>query len=136
MGRHKQPRELALLKGADQNHPERYRDQVPKSSHALGDPPAYMSEAAKSAWRELAAYSLPGVLTGSDRFLVEIAATLLVQSRNTPETFAASKINVLIGCLARLGLSPADRQKFGVSEAQEVDEFEHFFRPLRREGEI
>jgi hypothetical protein len=126
MGRHKQPLELAILKGADRNHPERYRNDVPKSGYALGEPPEYMSEAAQAAWSELEACSLPGVLTGSDCFMVEISASLLAQYRGDPGAFLASKYSVLIGCLARLGLSPADRQKFGVSEPKPDNPFDKF----------
>lgn len=126
MGRHKQPLELALLKGAARNHPGRYRAQVPKSDYALGDAPGYMSEAAKSAWSELAAYSLPGVLAGSDRFVVEIASTLLAEFRRDPVEFQVGKYSHLVGILARLGLSPSDRQRFEITEPEEPNPFDRF----------
>jgi hypothetical protein len=47
----------------------------------LGDAPDYMAEDAQTAWSELEAYSLSGVLTDSDRFTVEINVFLLAQYR-------------------------------------------------------
>ncbi|KAB7769353.1 hypothetical protein [Xanthomonas maliensis] len=126
MARHKQPDELARLKGADKQNPQRYKRQVPKSKAALGKAPDHLSPEAISAWKELEKHALPGVLTGADRFVMEVAASLLAEFRNSPPDFKAAKYSHLIGCFARLGLSPADRQKLGTEKPPEENAFNEF----------
>jgi len=111
----KQPLALAILKGADKKDPQRYRDPTAQSDEPLGDHPGLSGHALK-AWRDLEKNSIPGVLTGADRFMMEIAATLLGEFRDDPSEFAVGKYGQLISCLARLGLSPADRQKVRAPE--------------------
>jgi len=121
MARIPQPIELAEFKGADRKNPQRYRKSVPKSGMPLGNAPAHLSPEAQSVWFELEAYSLPGVLTGADRLLFEIASNLMAEYREDPKGFTAARIEKLVGCLARLGMSPADRQKLGVEKDAEED---------------
>jgi len=126
MARHPQPRELAALKGADKHDPQRYRNDSPKAKTPLGNAPDHMAGAAKAAWFELETFALPGVLTGADRFVMEVTASLLAEFRQNPSDFAAGKYTHLIGCLARLGLTPADRQKLGADKKPEDNPFENF----------
>jgi phage terminase small subunit len=126
MANHKQARELAALKGATRRHPERYRDEVPKSGYALGDVPAHMTAEAQTAWLEIETYSLLGVLTGSDRFILEIACELLADFRAAPKAFKVGKFSQLISCLGRLGLTPSDRQRLGVVKPKEPNPFDAF----------
>lgn len=112
MARHAQPREAAELKGALKKDPQRYRGKTVKSEQPLGIAPDHLTKAQKAAWFELESHALPGVLTGADRFMLEAAAILLVKFRRDMGNFPAAKLNAYIGILARLGLSPADRQKF------------------------
>ncbi|MDQ3169460.1 MAG: hypothetical protein M3Q55_04875 [Acidobacteriota bacterium] len=126
MARHAQPREVAALKGAAKVHPERYRKEPPKSAHDLGDAPAHLSAAAQAVWFELAEYSPRGVMTGGDRMLMETLCVLVAEFRSAPNDFAAAKIGHMIGCLARMGLTPADRQKLGTEKVKEDDPFAGF----------
>lgn len=127
MARNKQPRELAELKGAHKKDPQRYRNKVPKNAMGLGDPPAHMVEAAKTIWREIEAFALPGVLTGSERFLMEMLANLMLEYRIAPIEFTAAKYSIMISAFARLGMSPADRQKLGVKDDKKPEnEFDEF----------
>ena len=126
MPRHIQPRELAELKGAAKIHPERYRKTIPECGQTLGLCPEYMAEDAKSAWFELETYALKGVLTGADRVLLEVTATLLSEFRRDPSEFQVGKYGQLIGCLARLGMSPSDRQKLGTDKAKDANPFDEF----------
>lgn len=127
MARQKQPLELAKLKGADKHDPQRYRNEPPKNKHGLGNPPAHMDEKSKEIWYELLEHSLPGVLTASERFIFEILSNLMAEYRANPNGFATMKYSTLIGCLARLGLSPTDRQKLGVGgDKDKPNEFEGF----------
>ncbi len=112
MARHAQPREVAELKGAHKQNPQRYRGEVVKSSTPLGTAPEYMSEDAKAVWFELEAFSLPGVLTGSDRLVMEIVSNMVAEYRRGPDEFPSSKHSVLKGHIATLGLNPSARQQF------------------------
>ena len=111
MGRHAQPFEIAILKSADKNHPERYRNSPPKSDLPLGLAPDHMTPEGALCWAELSALALPGVLTGADRVMLELAASLLAEFRKDPAEFRAAKMGHLVGLLARFGMSPTDRQK-------------------------
>lgn len=126
MARHKQPREVAELKGAHKKDPQRYNGDPPKSAMALGNAPEYMSDDAKAIWFELSTYALPGVLTGADRYIMEVTATLIAEFRRNPDEFAVGKHSVLAGHLARMGLSPADRQKLTPVDKKKGNDFEGF----------
>ena len=124
MARHAQPRELAALKGADRKDPQRYRKTPPKSSFDLGNAPDELSETQKAAWFELQSYAPDGVLTGGDRHMMELASKLLAESRENWLDFSAARMGHLIGILARLGLSPADRQKLGTEAKPDGNPFD------------
>jgi len=126
MARHAQPLEVAELKGATRQNSQRYKLEVPKSERPLGQAPDHLSAAAKSAWFEVEALAPPGVLTGADRFVLELMSNLLAEYREAPAEFAVGKYTHLIGCLARLGMSPADRQKLGMEKAKEGNAFDDF----------
>lgn len=126
MARIPQPREVAELKGADKRNPQRYRKEPAKSAYELGQPPDYMAADAKAVWFELETYTASGVLTGGDRLVLEVTATLVAEFRRDPTEFSAAKIGHLIGCLARLGLTPADRQRIGVEKPKDENPFNEF----------
>ena len=126
MGRIQQPRELAELKGATKHDPQRYIIEPSKSAFELGRPPNILGESAKEVWAELQTYALPGVLTGSERFIFEITSNLIVEYRADPASFSSAKMNNLIGCLARLGMTPSDRQKIGLPNKPKKNEFDDF----------
>ena len=113
MPRVSQPDEIAKLKGAHKKDPQRYRDKVPKSKLPLGLPPDHMTDDAKETWWELSFYSIPGVITGADRVLLETLSNLLAEYRKEPDKIPTPRINQMINCLARFGMSPSDRTKLG-----------------------
>jgi hypothetical protein len=135
MGRHSQPDEIAKLKGADKHNPQRYRNIVPKSGWPLGEPPAEMSDEAQACWFEISAKAIPGVLTFSDTILLEMASDLLAEYRlvravpfeDRPKgmRFHSTDKTILIGLLARFGMSPSDRTKLGIEKPKDDgDDFE------------
>lgn len=133
MARHPQSREVAELKGATRKHPERYRKQPPAVDMPLGNAPDHLDKAgekvwlAKDVWFELSSYAPRGVLTGADRITMEVLSNLVVEYRRAPSEFPVGKYVHLIGCLARLGMTPADRQKLGVEKAKDDgNEFDAF----------
>lgn len=126
MARHPQPREIAELKGATRVHPERYRKDVPAVEQPLGEAPAHLSATAKAIWFEIEGLAPIKVLKGADRVALEILATLLEEYRAAPSEFSAAKIGHVIGLLARLGMTPADRQKLGTEKPPEGNPFDEF----------
>ncbi len=114
MARHPQPLELARLKGADKKDPQRYRNIVPIPKYPLGKAPRHIRGQARRCWNEIARCAIEGVVTRADGLILEIAANLLAEYRLSPELFPSKKYAPLIGCLARLGLSPADRTKLNL----------------------
>lgn len=126
MARHAQPIELAKFKGADKKDPQRYRKETPKRGDDLGEPPAHLSEGAKAIWLEIERYCLPGVITGAERFIFEILSNLLSEYRENPYEFEVGKYAQMIGCFARLGMSPADRSKLGLEKKKDTNDFNDF----------
>ena len=126
MPRHTQPRELAELKGATRHDPQRYKGEIPKNASPLGDIPAHLSPHAKAVWFELDSYALPGVLTASDRLVMETLATLVADFRKAPSEFPTARIQAMLSCMGRLGMSPADRQKLGTEKPKEGNPFDAF----------
>jgi len=126
MAKHTQPRELAELKGATQVNPERYRDEIPKSKLPIGEYPSERSSEPRDCWFEISSMCIPGVLTGADRIMMEVAADLLGEYREDHKKFASAKRGQLVSCLARFGMSPSDRNNLGVVK----DDKEFVFRDL------
>lgn len=115
MGKPKQPLELAKLKGATKKDPQRYRKEPPKSNYELGDPPKRFNKELKAIWHEVVRYSLPGVLTGAERFTMEILCDLIYEYRNPPSYgFTSAKLSQLTRILGLFGMNPVDRQRLGV----------------------
>jgi hypothetical protein len=68
---------------------------------------------------------IEGVLTYADTILLEMASNLLAEYRVNPGDFPIGKYPHLIGCLARLGMSPSDRTKPGIEKPKnDEDDFE------------
>ena len=126
MARHAQPREVAALKGAPRRNPQRYRTEPPAVSMPLGQAPEHMSEAARAVWFEVQTYAPVGVLKGADRLMLEVGANLVAEYREDPKAFAVGKYTHLVGFLARLGMSPADRQKLGTEKKPDAGDFDDF----------
>lgn len=126
MTRIAQPREVAELKGATKHDPQRYRSQPAKSEYPLGQCPEYMRPEEGAVWFELETYAAKGVLTGGDRMVMELTCALMAEFRSDTRAFSAAKIGQLVGCLARMGLTPSDRQKIGAPKEKETNPFADF----------
>lgn len=109
MGRYRNPRKIAELRGATKKNPQRYRGPEVRSDYPLGEPPEYLSEAAKAVWFEIDRDAPDGVLTGADRFALEIASELMAELREKPREFTAARVARLQSALASIGLNPTKR---------------------------
>jgi hypothetical protein len=107
MGRPRTPTALLQLRGAFINHPSRLRARKnePLVATALPDPPPSLPKPVKSAWLEMRERGF--WLTSADRFLVEIAATLMAAYRS--HKLKSGDVSQLISSLGKIGFSPKER---------------------------
>ena len=120
MPAHRKPLVLLQANGATKKNKKRYQDRKPSASVSgpVGDPPAHFDETLVACWREIVT-NLPAAAIGnSDRIAIEIASQMLLRLRTS--FMRASEIGVFVSLLARLGMTPADRQK--LPNAQEEDQ--------------
>lgn len=121
MARPRKPTAVLELTGAFKKDPQRKRPNEPKPSGSLGEPPADFDRDLKANWRELACMVPAGVLTNADRWLVELACRTMQHVRK--DIALASERNLLLSCLSRMGLTPADRSRIAVpQEKQQLDD--------------
>jgi len=97
------------LNGGLQHDPKRYANRTaePVPSGPIGNPPKDFSPALKSIWKELKSQSPPGVLTNSERLILEVLCRLVDKLRQG--TISTGETSQLLNCLARLGMTPTDR---------------------------
>ena len=107
MGRPRIPTALLQLRGAFINHPSRLRARKnePLVTTALPDPPPNLPKPVKLAWHEMQSRGF--WLASADRFLVEIAATLMAAYRS--DQLKSGDVSQLIGLLGKIGFSPKER---------------------------
>ena len=123
MARLPNPIEKQRLSGADKLNPQLYKQDVPKSTQPLGQYPSERSSEPDEVWFEISSMCIPGVLTGADRIMMEIASNLLAEYRTDPVKFQVGKYPHLISCLARFGMSPSDRTRLGLVKQDDDDEY-------------
>lgn len=112
MARIAQPREVAALKGADKQNPQRYRMESVKSDKPMGaEPPKHLSESVRECWFELRSLAIDGVLTSADSIELEIGAQLLMEWRANPTDMTTPRLAQLRSVLAKFGMNPFDRQR-------------------------
>jgi len=107
MGRTRTPTAVLELRGAFKRNPDRLRARKnePLVTTALPQPPLNLPKPVNSAWLEM---QLRGWwLTSADRFLVEIAATLMAAYRG--DQLKSGDVSQLIGLLGKIGFSPKER---------------------------
>ena len=100
------------LSGSFAKHPERRRERenepMPRGELPK-NPPSYFTPEQAEIWRELRRGAPDGVLTDADYHCVELACILMAKVRAGEAK--PSEIAVLSSLLARLGLTPADRNR-------------------------
>ncbi len=105
MARPRTPTAVLELRGAFKRNPNRRRSFEPRILTALPGPPPSLPKPVKSAWLEM---QFRGFwLTSADRFLVEIAATLMAAYRS--DQLKSGDVSQLIGLLGKIGFSPKER---------------------------
>jgi hypothetical protein len=109
MARPRTPTAVLELRGAFKNHPSRLKDREfePVVATDLPEPPKYLTTATAGTWLELKARG--HWLTTADKFLIEIAATLMARYRINE--LKSGDVSQLIGLLGKIGFSPVERGK-------------------------
>src|SRR5215213_309068 len=123
-GKKRTPTADLQARGSFINRPSRKRPSEPAPTDGVGDPPAYLTALEKECWLELVRISLPGVLTVSDRPLVEVASRLWGEMRNPDpraEFIGHARLGRFMVCLASMGMTPADRSKVTAAGPEPVD---------------
>lgn len=126
MSRPRKPTNVIELTGGFKKDPQRKRGNEPKPAGTLKSAPKHLDADAKKCWKEIVSVMPAGVLTKADGMIVEIAAVLMVKFRKDLSAMTASKMNLLINCLTRIGMTPADRSKINIgSPEDEKNPFEN-----------
>jgi len=125
MGRNRVPTSILEARGSFEQNPQRRRKD-PTVRGGLGRCPDFLKPDEKQAWREIVKQVPERVLAVSDRILVETTARLVAKQRRDPE-FSSRLCALLISCLSKLGLTPADRSKVSQLPPPEDDDVEKYF---------
>ena len=131
MPRPQTPLSKAKLTGADKKHPDRFkkRNEPQLSGDPVGNPPAYLSKAAKQVWKEAVADM--GWLGREDRLALENLSNAVGQARDLVklgEMIPASMLAAINTAIGKIGASPTDRGKVfqGNSDPAEDNPFGQF----------
>ena len=127
MGRPRTPTAKLELTGAFKQNPSRGRARAnePKVNTPLGQPPAEFNDAEKATWFELKRIAPAKVLTGADRWLVEVCCKIMTRLRREGiggrYGVTVGEVAQLMQGLSRMGLTPADRSKISVPSENAED---------------
>jgi len=118
--------------GAFRHNPQRRRTPPKGRGKLPGEPPEDLDleRWETKAWKEIVRSIPPGVATGSEIILVEVAARLLGRLRRSVD-LNGSQISQLRYILTDLGCSPAARERLGLPESDEDDGGFGEFSPAR-----
>lgn len=97
------------------------RDE-PEAAGDLSGPPHGWTPEQKALWWEIVNAAPSGVLTESDRFLVELAVRNLAQVRANPEMTAAQSAEMR-RCLGEMGMTPSERSRLTAPKAGSANPF-------------
>ena len=115
MARPRKPSPVLKVIGSYDKHPERKRENEPEGVGLFpSEPPKHLSAEIQVTWQEIVAVVPLGVLTGSDKFIVELCAGLLAELRRDPHEMLAARLTQLRVALGALGLTPSDKSKLSI----------------------
>jgi hypothetical protein len=111
MGRTPFPTSKLALSGTLDAKPQRYANRTtePKPSIEIGNPPKHFSKELRAIWKEIKGQLVVGVLTYSDRLMVEQLCQLVQKMR--AGTMTGGEGGQFISILSRCGMTPADRSR-------------------------
>lgn len=125
MPRPRTPLARAQIEGRHLQHPERFAQRrEPQGLGPVGEPPDWLNDNAKTAWREIAS-EVPW-LNSSQRGLLEIAATVRGRLISGQEV-GVNALNLLRQCMGSMGATPADASKIPLPVDDPDDDLDEFF---------
>ena len=110
MGTYRTPTAVLELRGAFKRNPNRRRKFEPCILTALPEPRPSLPKPVRLAWLEMRERGF--WLTSADRFLVEIAATLMAACRS--DQLKSGDVSLLVGLLGKIGFSPKERGRLNL----------------------
>lgn len=107
MSRPRTPTSVLELRGSFKRNPDRKRarENEPLVTTPLPEPPAYLTRDTTAASLEIKSWGF--WLTSADKFLSEIAATLMARYR--VDELKSGDVSLLIGLLGKISFSPKER---------------------------
>lgn len=133
MARPRTPTNVLEMRGAFAKNPQRARPDEPEALGVIGPAPDHFELDQVAAWNEITSSCHAGVLCRADRLAVEQAACLLEMSRRRPikldsgdmqyPEMKSSDRTMLIGLLARFGMTPSDRSKVTAPKKETANAF-------------
>lgn len=120
------PTSKALVTGAAQKNPARFKDRLAgiNGRKPLGDPPERLNEAEREAWRDFAD-TLPW-LAKPHRAIVELTCRLRVRIESG-EVWGVNAVSAYSSMLSKLGASPIDDSRVHWPADEEADPADQFF---------
>lgn len=114
----RKPTAVLEASGAFQNHPARRRGSEPDSGRGVGPAPDWLDEDARQEWDEIVADCAAGVWQSGDRKFLGLTAEMLARFRRDPREFGTKSMTLLLGMLARSGMTPSDRSRVIVKRSE------------------
>lgn len=108
-GRKPTPTHLKVVTGNPGKRALNRSEPIPAGP--LGSPPDGWTGEQKALWWEVVNAAPAGVLTGSDRFLVELAVRNLGAIRGSGEAMTAAQSAEMRRCLGEMGMTPGERAR-------------------------
>lgn len=101
-------------------------EMVEPSGHGDCDFPPHLEESLRQYWDEVIGMAPRGVVSGSDRLIVELAARNIQIMRTNPSEMSCQRSTELRRCLAELGCTPSSRASLGVLKPKAENPFGEF----------
>lgn len=124
MGRPPKPTKVLQLTGATKHDKKRYaaRGKEPETTGPIGAPPehwkkpsSYPKGALEEIWNDIVRQAPPGLLTLSDRMLLEFLCVDIYEGRRVGSKGAARARENAEKRLAKLGMDPASRARMAIA---------------------
>jgi len=120
---HRKATSVLEARGSFKKDPQRTREPEPTNSNPIGNAPAYFSQIQREVWHDFVTDAPPGVLSASERTLVEMIVRLKAEIIEGDEVKTAL-FGRLESLIARCGMTPADRPRVGVAPPKDANDFD------------
>jgi hypothetical protein len=124
MGMHRKSTAELESRGAFKKNPDRRPGPEPEHEGPLGAPPEHFSPSEAAVWFQVCQDTAPGVLTQSERILIEILCKLLADVRDNPEDATTAKYSRIESLIGKIGCTPADRSRVVVPKGKDASVFD------------